>query len=368
MLLSCIKKASAAVMLCACTAISAVAADLPVLKAGFIFTTHHTPFLVACSKGEGLKDMGVWLKELEPRVAYELMKGDKPVALLDLVVCKNGAESATLIAQKHMDIGLGSVTAIMAGVDKGIDMKIICPLQTEGMGLIAPKGSDVKTVEDFIGLVQKSEDPIVVGFHSPTSAPKIVFEAAMVNLGFKVSLDPADRSADILLSDLKETSNLLAALTAKQVDAVVGPSPFPEIAVTKGAGQLLCSLRDLPPAGKWKDFPCCVAVASKEIMEEQPEAVQAYVDLIAHANQWSNDRHEEAGAIAAEWLGLPAEAGRMSNLIFLNDFSDSWLAGADRYLNMLNDMNKLNGSVKGKSIEECKDLLIDDSWLKNAAK
>ncbi len=368
MSLSWIKKASLATLLCAATAVSAFAADLPVLKTGFIFTTHHTPFLVACSQGENLKEMGVWLKEVEPRVAYELMKGDKAVALLDLVVCKNGAESATLIAQKHMDLGLGSVTAIMAGVDKGIDMKIICPLQTEGMGLIAPKGSDVKTIDDFVALVKKSQDPVIVGFHSPTSAPKIVFEAAMRNLGFKVSLDPADRTADILLSDLKETSNLLAALTAKQVDAVVGPSPFPEIAVTKGAGQLLCSLRDLPPVGKWQDFPCCVAVASAEVMADQPQAVQAYVDLLVGANQWSNDHRQEAGAIAAEWLGLPAEAGRMSNLIFLNDFNKGWLAGADRYLKMLNDMNKLNGSIKGKTIDECRDLLIDDSWLKAANK
>lgn len=267
-----------------------------------------------------------------------------------------------------MDLGLGSVTAIMAGIDKGIDMKIICPLQTEGMGLIAPKGSDIKNIDEFTAHVKNSQDPVVVGFHSPTSAPKIVFEAAMINLGFKVSLDPADHSADILLSDLKETSNLLAALTAKQVDAVVGPSPFPEIAVTKGAGQLLCSLRDLPPAGKWADFPCCVAAASKEIMEAQPEAVQAYVSLLARANQWSNDNREEAGSIAAEWLGLPAEAGRMSNLFFLNDFNDAWLAGANRYLGMLNSMNKLNGDIKGKSIEECKDLLIDETWLKEATK
>lgn len=47
----------------------AQAAELPVLKTGIIFTTHHTPFMVAAAKGEAFKERGVWLKPvntLEP--------------------------------------------------------------------------------------------------------------------------------------------------------------------------------------------------------------------------------------------------------------------------------------------------------------
>ena len=348
------------------TALPVRAADLPVLKTGFIFTTHHMPFLVACSKGEGLKELGVWLKPVAERESYTLMDGEKPVALLDLVVSKSGAETAALFAQKHLDMGIASITAIMAGVDKGTPMKIVCPLQTEGMGLIAPKGSSVKTLDDFMTLVRQTKEPVKVGFHSPTSAPKIVFEGAMRQAGFKVTLDPSDTTAQILLVNLKETSNLLAALSAKQVEAVVGPSPFPEIAVTRGAGQLVCDLRDLPPSGQWHDFPCCVGVASAEALQQHPEVVGAFVRLIVRANTWCNAHREEAGSIAAQWLGLPAEAGRMNRLVFLNSFSDSWMRGAGQYLDILNRMGKFKGELKNRSLDQVRPLLFDESLLRQA--
>ena len=115
-----------------------VAAELPAFKTGFIFTTHHSPFQVAASRGEAFRGLGVYLKPLVERESYELIKDGKPIAILDLVVAKSGSETATLFAQKHLDMGIASITAIMAGIDKGTPMKIVCPLQTEGMELVAP--------------------------------------------------------------------------------------------------------------------------------------------------------------------------------------------------------------------------------------
>lgn len=342
----------------------AVAAELPVLKTGIIFTTHHTPFMVAAAKGEAFKEQGVWLKPVAERQSYELMVKDKPVALLDLVVAKSGAETATLFAQKHLDIGLASITAIMAGQDKGTPMKILCPLQTEGMALIAPKDSPLTDWNAFADKVKNAKEPVKVGFHSPTSAPKIVLEGALKQAGFKVTLDPTDATAQVLLVDLKETSNLLASLTSKQVDAVVGPSPFPEVAQSKGLGKVLIELKDLPPAGQWANFPCCVVVAEESAMKARPEVVSAFVELIMRANNWSNANRAAAGEIAAEWIGMPAEAGRMSSLVFLNEFNESWLRGAGSYLDILNGLNKFTGSLKGIGIDKAAPVMIDESVIK----
>ena len=121
-------------------------------------------------------------------------------------------------------------------------MKIVCPLQTEGMALVVPKDSPLTSWESLLQRVKDSKEPVKIGFHSPTSAPKIVLEGALVKAGLKVTLDPSDSKADVLLVDLKETSNLLASLTAGQVEAVVGPSPFPEVAQTRGIGKVLVNL------------------------------------------------------------------------------------------------------------------------------
>lgn len=340
-----------------------VAGELPAFKTGFIFTTHHSPFQVAASRGEAFRDLGVYLKPLVERESYELIKDGKPIAILDLVVAKSGSETATLFAQKHLDMGIASITAIMAGIDKGTPMKIVCPLQTEGMALVVPKDSSLTSWESLLQRVKESKEPVKIGFHSPTSAPKIVLEGALVKAGLKVTFDPSDSKADVLLVDLKETSNLLASLTAGQVEAVVGPSPFPEVAQTRGIGKVLVNLGDLPPAGQWANFPCCVGVASEEMIAKNPEIVRAFVALISRVGAWCNAHPQQAGEIAAQWIGLPPEAGRKSSLVFLGNFNDSWLRGADTYLRILDSMNKFSGSLRHKTMEQARPLLIDDSFL-----
>ena len=78
---------------------------------------------------------------------------------------------------------------------------------------------------------------------------------------------------------------------------------------------------------------------------------------------WCNAHPQQAGEIAAQWIGLPPEAGRKSSLVFLGSFSDSWLRGADTYLRILDSMNKFSGSLRHKTMEQARPLLLDESFL-----
>ncbi|MYL85263.1 ABC transporter substrate-binding protein [Desulfovibrio aerotolerans] len=344
-------------------AIPALAEELPVLKVSYVFTTHHTPLMVAAMRGEAFQDQGVYLKTVAPKERYELISHGKPVAVLDFVVAKSGAETATLFAQNHVDLAMASVTAIMAGVDKGTGIKVVAPMQTEGMALVAPKGSPLANWDDLVAKAKAGNEPMKIGYHSPTSAPKIVLEGALKQAGIAVTENPNDTEAKILLVDLKETTNMIPALVAGQVEAVVGPSPFPEMAVAKGVGQVVVDLKDLPPAGFWRDYPCCVTVAGTKCIAEHPQVVQAFVDLVIAANTWSNDHKSEAGALTAEWIGMPPEAGKASSLSFLSGFSESWMRNTGNYLAVLNAMDKFTGQLKGKTIDDVKPLLFDMRFI-----
>jgi NitT/TauT family transport system substrate-binding protein len=339
------------------------AADIPNLKVGYIFTTHHTPLMVAAQKGEAFKSMGVYLKPVVAKDKYELMVNDKPIAVLQLIVAKSGAETAALFARNQLDLAMASVTAIMAGVDKGTPMKILGPLQTEGMGLVVPKDSTLTDWNSFLTYVKNAKKPVKVGYHSPTSGPKIVLEGALRQSGIKVTENPNDQSAQVLLADLKETTNMVPALASKQVEAIVGPSPFPEVAVSRGQGKIIVDLRDLPPAGYWHDFPCCVTVASDQAIAKYPGVVEKFVELIAKTNAWCNKNRVEGSALTAGWIGLPPEAARASTLVFLPKFTDSWMRGADKYMTILNGMNNFTGPLKGKTINEVKPLLFDMRFI-----
>jgi len=341
---------------------TALAQNLPSYKLSYVRTTHHTPLMVAAIKGEEFKAFGTYLKPLIPREKYELVSGGKTIAIIDLILAKSGSESATMFAQGQIDLAMASVTAIMAGIDKGTKMHIVAPLQTEGMALVAPKDAKYSDFASFVAFVKASKLPVKVGYHSPTSAPKILLERALKEAGLKVTEDPNDYTAKVLLADLKETSNMLPALATRQVEAIVGPSPFPEVAVTKGAGKIVFDLRDMPPKGFWHDFPCCVVAASDAIIKADPKVVKALVDLTLKTNIWCNTHKTEVAKISADWIVIDLAAAQYSTLVFLPGFTQAWVRWAGVYMDLLDGMGNFKGSLKGKRIDEVKPLLFDFSF------
>jgi NitT/TauT family transport system substrate-binding protein len=118
---------------------------------------------------------------------------------------------------------------MMAGIDKGTPVKILGPLQTEGMALVMPKDSPIKTFDELVASIKKSKKPAKIGYHSPTSAPKIVLERALEQAGLKVTGDPNDVSANVVLVDLKPRRTCFLLSTAsRSMPSSVRP-PFPRL-------------------------------------------------------------------------------------------------------------------------------------------
>ncbi len=350
-------------MLLAGTCMAAPAQDLPGIRVGYIFTTNHTPLMVAMSLGDELTVGGYSLHPILPKEKYELRKNGKGIAVLDILVIKSGAETATLFSQKHLDMSLASITAIISGIDKGSPMKIVSPLVLAAGGLVVPNESPAEDWSSFIKLAKESKTPLRVGYHSPSSAPVIILESALRAEGLKVSANPNDMDAQIILVDLKGIPNMLPALAGKQVDAAVGPEPFPQTAVLRKQGKIVEILRNMPPEGQWKNYPCCVVVAGNDMIAANPEAVRDFVAFINAAGAWSNENREKAGAIAAAWIGLPPELGKASTLQFLQSFTQNWKDGASGYLKVLDGSGYFKGALKGKTFDEVENLLLDTRFI-----
>lgn len=345
----------------------AAKSKLPSLYMGYVFTTHHTPLMVAAIKGEDFKDSGAFLKPLVPKQKYQLVAADgKPLAVINLIVSKSGSETATLFAMNRMDIGLSSSTAFMSGIDKGTPMKILCPLHVDGMGMVFPSDSKISGYDDVARAIKASATPFKIGYHSPTSAPRIVFEGALHKAGFKISGNPNDVDADILMVDLKSTSNLIPALLSRQVDCWVGPAPHPAVAEYKNAGHIGLDSRDLHPKGDWVDFPCCVMGAGDKLIADHPGIIQAMTDLMTDVSDWSNAHKTAAAKISAAWIGVPAQAIEKSSIIYTTNPTPNWLKGEEVFLTMLNGMNKFKGQMKGKDLKAATPILYDFSFVKKS--
>ncbi len=337
--------------------------EVPTLNMGYIFTTHHEPFMVALSEGEKMKDLGVYLNPVVEKEKYELIVNDEKVANLNIIVAKSGSETATLFAQEHLDLALASVTAMMSAVDKDTPVKILSPIQTEGMAMVFPADSQVSDWDSFIDCVNAASGPIKMGYHSPSSAPKILTETALNEAGLSLTHDANDLSADILLVDLKSTSNLIPALTSKQVDCWVGPAPLPEVAETEGVGKIAFALRDMPPEGKWHNCPCCVLAAREAIIEQNHDELAVIISLIDKYSQWCNENKDEAANIAADWLGMSPEAVKRAEIYYTIEPDENWMNSISVYLDSLNGINKYDGKLKDKKLDEVKAELFDFQFV-----
>jgi NitT/TauT family transport system substrate-binding protein len=358
---------AAALLLTACLGAGPALANdgtVPELHLGYVFTTHHTPLLVAAAKGDAFKTCGAYLEPMVPKQKYRLMSGSgEPLAVISLLVSKSGSETTTLFAMNQLDMALASSTAFMSGIDKGTKIKILCPLHVDGMSMVFPADSTVNGYDDVAAAIKASKTPFKIGYHSPTSAPRVVFEGALHKAGFIISGNPNDVDADILMVDLKSTSNLIPALLSKQVDCWVGPAPHPAVAEFKGVGHIGLDSRDLPPVGEWKDFPCCVMGATEKLIADHPEIVQAMTNLMTSTADWSNANKAEAAKISAQWIGAPEKALAKSSIIYSTDPTTNWLNGEEIFLTMLRSMNKLKGSLKDTDTAASQRILFDFAFV-----
>jgi NitT/TauT family transport system substrate-binding protein len=124
-------------------------------------------------------------------------------------------------------------------------------------------------------------------------------------------------------------------------------------------GHIALDLRDLPPAGAWHNFPCCVMAARDEVIAEHPEVVGKTVELLTKSGQWCNEHKAEEAKIITAWTGAPAEAVEKSSIIYTTVPTENWMRGQGTYLDILNDMNKFRGDLKDKSLSEVEDKLFD---------
>lgn len=201
-------------------AVAAATEKLPVINFSYGFTTHHQGFTVTLQKGEAFKEFGVYFKPVIEKEKYDLYKDGKRLARFNVIVTKSGAEAASLFAQKHLDMTVNSFPAMLSAIDNGTQIKVLAPIQADGIAMVGSFNGPVKDWNSLMKFIKESKTPVKIGYHSPTSAPKILLEAALFEEGLRLTGDASmtKKDADILLVDLKSIANFNVALTSKQVD------------------------------------------------------------------------------------------------------------------------------------------------------
>lgn len=295
---------------------------------------------------------------------FELVQDGEVIANVTHINVKAGSEAVTLMSQGQLDISGSSSTAFLQGYDSGTELQILCPVQNGGISLVAAADAPYDNFDEFVAYAKESERPVLSGYHSAISAPRVIFEYAMMDEGLKVAQDASDPDADVILTDLKGTQSLIPSLMSKQVEIFPGPVPFPQTAEAQGVGKTIETLSTLQD-GKWEDFPCCVITASTAMVEENPEIVQAIVQSTHDITEFADENPEAVASALSEWVGIDEDILMKNDTVYSTEVTDRFVNGMAYYSDFLNEMGKFTGSLKGKSFEEIEAEVFDYSFIEN---
>ncbi|HHW06734.1 MAG TPA: ABC transporter substrate-binding protein [Clostridia bacterium] len=337
--------------------------EVPVLNMAWDFDLHASALLAAVAKGEDFADSGYYLKELVNKEQYELYKDDQLLALINMIVTKGSSETAVMMGQGQIDMCVNSSTGMMGAKDQGTDVVMLCPIHVDGISLVFPKGTGISGWDQVEAFIKASEHPIKIGYHSPTSAPRVLIQKALVDAGITISEDPDAEDVDVILVNLNGSRNLLPAFSSGVVDAWVAPSHYPEMAEHEGIGEIALRLTDFPPEGQWYDFPCCVYAATSDVVEKYPEIIEGMATLLTYSANWCQNNRAEAAPILAEIIGIPTEVVESAQIVFTTNPTDKWMEGEALYVDMLNQLGIFEGEMKGKSFNDVKDELFNFGFL-----
>ena len=340
--------------------------EIPTLNVGWGNELHTGNMHLSFIKPELFENNPVHLKPIND-TQLELIKDGEVIAYINYIYSKSGAEGATLLNQGHADIIYGSSTAMINAYDAGAEISILGPVQSGGVSVVAAADAPYDTFEELVEYAKESDMPIMGGYHSAVSSPRIVLEYALRDAGVTITEDSADYTADVFLMDLKGTSNLIPALSSGQVELWAGPVPNPQNAEALGIGKIIAKLDELP-GGKWVDFPCCTMNARKAITEQYPEIVQAMVQVTSDISDFAQNNREETAELMTEINGLEKEVLMQNDTTYKTEITEHFTGGMVTYLDVMSQMGKITGRLKDKPAEDFINDVFDFTFVENLKK
>jgi NitT/TauT family transport system substrate-binding protein len=346
-------------------------AEVPNLTIGHVGHDHQIALYIAALEGDKLAEKyGVSLKMVKDREIYDLIEKGKTVARLKLVKVGGGSKMPAAMSRGEIDIGLGGVPAVAKFVDNGEKFKIIAPLQTDGDMLVMKVDSAISDWASFVAAVKAPDaKPLKIGYKAPVAVAKLIFERAMKAEGVSYGYEGADNE-QVTLVNMRGGKNAIPLLSEGAIDGFVMNQPVVSISVHKKIGKVIAQLRDLPPAKKWHDHPCCCVCATQDTLDKHSDAVKAFLKLIHAGTKTIVSDSILAVDLASEWTKVAHEVEKQSvpSIRYISAPDDQWIAGMETWAEMMQDIKAFKGKYADMKPAAIVAELCDLSLCKTAAK
>jgi NitT/TauT family transport system substrate-binding protein len=173
----------------------------------------------------------------------------------------------------------------------------------------------------------------------------------------------------------KGQSILPVLLTTGQIDGYVAWQPYLSLAEKSGIGKVVALTRDFPPYGAWHNHPCCVLVASNDILQNYPDMAMAVSVILLSGGDYALEHPEALSRITADWLmgdrdyllgshvisPISLFNQSLSTFVFSSEANGDWNASAqilvDRMGDILNTIDDGNSTLHKGSMTQVSEFM-----------
>lgn len=234
------------------------AADLPILKIGYLPITHSLAVVVADQLNAGK------YKHLKT----EVVKFSSWPELLDAY------NSGQVQAVSEL------LVLALAGAERGIPKSVVALSHRHGDILTVAK--EINSVKDLKG--KRVAIPHRMSVHNILLSQALKKEGLTLKDVEWIEMPPPDMPAALARGDIK---------------GFIVAEPFGSKAVSAGFGKELLNAKEI-----WPDYICCGLVINPAFKKEHPEAVREYVTSFAAAGKFIDANRSEAITIARKYMNI----------------------------------------------------------------
>ena len=246
----------------------------------------------------------------------------------ELVQFNNGGDLMTAMASGKVDVGYVGISPVLSSVEKGVPVKIISAAQNEGSGIIISNNSGISSASDLSG--------------KNIATPG---EASIQYVLLNYYLNSTGLSMDKVNASAMKTPSINDAIRTNTIDAGVTFQPFVSSSEAAGNGVLAKSSDILP------NHPCCVVVASQDLIDKHPDTVKNIVAIHENATNFINDNVKNNASAVVDLLPKDivsdknVEANSLASFPFISGLNDTYKANVDSFMQLEVDLGILNNTI-----------------------
>ena len=152
-------------------------------------------------------------------------------------------------------------------------------------------------------------------------------------------------SIDKVNASAMKTPSINDAIKSNTIDAGVTFQPFVSSSEADGNKVLMTSKEILP------NHPCCVVVASQDIIDKKPDTVKDIVEIHKNATKFINDNAKNNASAVVKLLpkdivsNEDVEAKSLASFPFLSGLNDTYKANVDAFMQIEVELGLLKQPV-----------------------